>query len=152
MGKVAGVTLQARFNLAQAPCAAKLRIQHRDQMGLGLYDAPIPVGFVLIHKLIEGRPRNMLQKPMKNDILIPHGVDPFRVQMIRNQLETSRINAVRLFKHEPCRTLVGLTRPSTTCFIALSKTWMPGTSLATPAQARPRRPYILARLISTAPP
>jgi hypothetical protein len=33
--------------------------------------------------------------------------------MIRNQLETSRINAVRLFKHEPCRTLVGLSRVST---------------------------------------
>src|SRR6266404_8878767 len=116
MVKLAGVTLQARFNLAQAPCAAKLRIQHRDQMGLGFYDAPIPVGFVLIHKLIEGRPRNMLQKPMKNDILMPHGVDPFRVQMIRNQLETSRINAVGLFKHEPCRTLVGSSRPSTSWF------------------------------------
>jgi hypothetical protein len=32
--------------------------------------------------------------------------------MIRNQLEASRINAVRLFKHEPCRTLVGSTRAS----------------------------------------
>jgi hypothetical protein len=31
---------------------------------------------------------------------------PFRVQMIRNQLETSRINAVRFFKHRPCQTPV----------------------------------------------
>src|SRR4030081_3414347 len=57
MVKLAGVTLQARFNLAQTPCAAKLPIQHRDQMGLGLYDTAIPVRLVLIHKPIEGRPR-----------------------------------------------------------------------------------------------
>src|SRR5260370_22847045 len=138
MVKLAGVTLQARFNLAQAPCAAKLRIQHRDQMGLGLYDAPIPVGFVLIHKLIEGRPRNMLQKPMKNDILMPHGVDPFRVQMIRNQLETSRINAVRLFKHEPSRTLVALCRASTSLGDTANETWMAGhrRAEATPSFGR----------------
>ncbi len=30
----------------------------------------------------------------------------FRVQMIRNQMETSRINAVRFFKHGPCQTAV----------------------------------------------
>ena len=33
--------------------------------------------------------------------------------MIRNQLETSRINAVRFFKHGPCQTAVGLSRAST---------------------------------------
>jgi len=43
-----------------------------------------------------------------------HGVDLFRVQMIRNLLEPSRINAVRLFKHKPCRTAVDLFRPSMT--------------------------------------
>jgi hypothetical protein len=32
----------------------------------------------------------------------------FRVQMIRNQLETSRINAVRFFKHAPCQTAVAV--------------------------------------------
>jgi hypothetical protein len=42
---------------------------------------------------------------VKNDILVLHGLDPFRVQMIRNQLEPSRINAVHLLKHNPCRTL-----------------------------------------------
>ena len=80
-------------------------------MSLGLYDTAIPVGIVTIHKPIEHRPRNLLQKPMKNDILMPHGVDPFRVQMIRNQLETSKINAVRFFKHAPCQTAVGQARP-----------------------------------------
>ena len=39
-----------------------------------------------------------------------HGVDPFRVQVIRNQLEASRINAVHFFKHRPCQTLVGQAR------------------------------------------
>ena len=126
MVKLAGVTLQARFNLAQTPCAAKLPIQHRDQMGLGLYDTAIPVRLVLIHKPIEGRPRNMLQKPMKNDILMLHGVDPFCVQMIRNQLETSRINAVRLFKHEPCRTLVDLIRASIKTKVFCKRDGLPG--------------------------
>src|SRR5260370_34767972 len=36
--------------------------------------------------------------------------------MIRNQLEASRINAVRLFKHEPCWTPVDLCRASTSYF------------------------------------
>jgi hypothetical protein len=38
---------------------------------------------------------------------------PSRVQLIRKLLESSRINAVHLIKHKPCRTLVGLSRPST---------------------------------------
>ena len=50
---------------------------------------------------------------MENDILVRHGLDPFRVQMIRNQLKRSRINAVRFLKQKSCRTLVGLTRAST---------------------------------------
>ena len=49
MVKLAGVALQVRFNLAQAPRAAKLRIQHRNQMSFGLYDTAVPVGIVLIH-------------------------------------------------------------------------------------------------------
>jgi hypothetical protein len=64
---------------------------------------------VLVHKAIEHRPRNLLQKAMKNDSLVRHGVDPFfRVQMIRNQLEPNRINAVHLFKHRSCQTPVRL--------------------------------------------
>jgi hypothetical protein len=41
-----------------------------------------------------------------------HGVDPLSVQMIRNQLNPRRINAVHFLKQKSCRTLVGLTRPS----------------------------------------
>jgi hypothetical protein len=42
-----------------------------------------------------------------------HGVDPLRVQMIRNQLNPRRINAVRFLKQKSCRTLVALCRAST---------------------------------------
>jgi hypothetical protein len=48
---------------------------------------------------------------MKNDILMGHGVDPLRVQMIRNQLNPRRINAVRFLKQKSCRTLLGRARP-----------------------------------------
>src|SRR5882762_6351927 len=36
MIKLASMASQARFNVAQTPRPAKLRIQHRDQMSLGL--------------------------------------------------------------------------------------------------------------------
>jgi hypothetical protein len=80
-------------------------------MGPGLDAARTIVGTGFIYSPIEYGPRNMLQKVLKNDSLVPHGVDPFSVQMIRNQLKSSRINAVRFFKHRTCRTLVGQARP-----------------------------------------
>src|SRR6202043_96604 len=94
MTKLAGVAREERFDLAQATCAAQLRIKHRDQMNLGLYAPIIPIGIVPLHKQIKLCPRNLLQQVMKNDILMRHGADPFSVQMIRNQLEPRRINAV----------------------------------------------------------
>jgi hypothetical protein len=39
--------------------------------------ARITVGSVFLHKPIALRPWNVLQKVMKNDILVPHGVGPF---------------------------------------------------------------------------
>src|SRR6267378_3824649 len=75
--ELAGVALQVGFDLTQASQTAKLRVQHRDQMRLGLPAAPIAaVGTVLLHKLIDHAPRNLLQKFMKDDILMPHGFDP----------------------------------------------------------------------------
>ena len=108
--KLARMASQVRFDPAQTSQAAKLPIQHRNQMSLGSQAARIATGAKLLHKPIDDPPRNMLQKPVKNDILVLHGLDPFRVQMIRNQLEPSRINAVHPFKHETCRTLVGQAR------------------------------------------
>ena len=107
MMKLAYVALQVRFDLAQAPRTSKLPMQHCDKMGSGLDAARIAVGAGFIHSPIEYGPWNVLQKVLKNDSLVSHGVDPFSVQMIRNQLKSSRINAVRFLKHKLCRTPVG---------------------------------------------
>ena len=77
MIELADMASQARFDVPQASRAAKLCIQHRDQMSLGLQAARITIGTVFLHKPIDERPRNRLQYPMKNDILVLHGVDPF---------------------------------------------------------------------------
>src|SRR5713101_7934577 len=77
MIKLAGVALQVGFNLTQAPRPRELCVQHRDQMSPGLDAARIAVGSVLLYKPIALRPWNVLQKVMKNDILMSHGVDPF---------------------------------------------------------------------------
>src|SRR6185437_8341459 len=50
---------------------------------------------------------------MQNDILVTHGVDPLAVQMIRNPLNSSRINVVHFLKQKSCRTAVALCRAST---------------------------------------
>ncbi len=77
MMKLGGMALQARLDIAQSSCIAKLRVKHRDQVRPGLQPARIPLRFVLFHKPVEHGPRNMLQNSMKNDILMLHGVDPF---------------------------------------------------------------------------
>ena len=123
MMELAGVASQAHFDVTQAACPIKLPVQQRKQVSPGLHAARITVGIVLLDQSIDGSPRNVFHQPMKNDMLVLHGVDPFRVQLIRNSLETSRINAVHSFKHKPCRTLVDLFRPSTTWPPEL-KTWM----------------------------
>jgi hypothetical protein len=61
--------------LAQSARASKLPVQHRDQMTFARYDATIPVTIVLGHEAIEYGTRNLLQKSMKNDILMLHGFD-----------------------------------------------------------------------------
>jgi hypothetical protein len=48
-------------------------------MGFGAQASRIAIGTELLHKLIDPRPRNLLQKSMKNDILVLHGFDPFLV-------------------------------------------------------------------------
>src|SRR6185437_13106670 len=67
---------------------------------------------------------------MQNDILVTHGVDPLAVQMIRNPLNSSRINVVHFLKQKSCRTAVGLSRASTSSFPDDPKTWMAGSSPA----------------------
>src|SRR5438128_1109564 len=113
MIKLAGVALQAGFNLAKPARPAKLCVQHRNQVRTALRHPTVPIAVVPVHKAIERPPRNLLQKAMKNDILLRHGVNPLAVQMIRNQLNSSRINAVYFIKQKSCRTVVDLIRPST---------------------------------------
>src|ERR1019366_7401510 len=57
---------------------------------------------VLLDQFVETRPRNQFQHVMEDAIDMAHGVDPFRVLMSRETLDTSRINVVRRFKkNEP---------------------------------------------------
>jgi len=46
-------------------------------MRLWFEGAWVALGFVSLSKAIHNHPRNKLQKFMKNDILMPHGFDPF---------------------------------------------------------------------------
>jgi hypothetical protein len=57
-------------------------------------------------KPIKRSPGNMLQKIVQNAILVPHGVDPFRVQETRQRLNMSRINAMHPVQQRLCRTAV----------------------------------------------
>ncbi len=68
------------------------------------------IAAMLANKAVMDPPRNVFDDLVKNDSLTPHGLAPFRIQMPRKQLETSRINAVRPFKHKLCRTGVGHAR------------------------------------------
>jgi hypothetical protein len=85
-------------------------------MWLGLKRPRIEIGFVLRLTSLHSRPRNALQNTLKDSIVVTQGLGPFSIQSIRNLLETRRINAVHFFKHKPCRTVVGLSRPSTSYF------------------------------------
>src|SRR6266436_3510877 len=87
------------------------------------------VGLVLIHKLIEATPRNLLQYAVEYTIVVLHGLILLRVPKRRQTLGTQKNQC-----HAPCppklnRTAVGLSRASTSSFHA-AKTWMAGTSSA----------------------
>src|SRR6202795_3309047 len=89
------------------------------------------VGLVLIHKLIEATPRNLLQYAVEYTIVVLHGLILLRVPKRRQTLGTQKNQC-----HAPCppklnRTAVGLSRPSTSLRPS-RKSWMPGTSLACP--------------------
>ena len=60
MIKLPGMALQARLDLAQPFCAAKLRQKNRDQVRSALDSPRVRIGTMLLHKLIEPGPRNLL--------------------------------------------------------------------------------------------
>jgi hypothetical protein len=104
--ELAGVATQVRLDLAQAAQAKQLSQQQRNQMRLGRKRPRVAIGFVLRLTPLHRRPSNRLQNIMKDDIVVTHGLGPFSIQLIRNLLESRRINAVHLFKHKLCRTVV----------------------------------------------
>src|SRR5260221_12765811 len=84
------------------------------------------VGPVLIHKLIEATPRNLLQYAVEYTIVVLHGLILRRVPKRRQTLGTQKNQC-----HAPCppklnRTAVGLTRASTSYFVTAPKAWMAG--------------------------
>ncbi|MBC7953926.1 MAG: hypothetical protein H7Z12_19170 [Rhodospirillaceae bacterium] len=70
-------------------CAELVRWAGGDVVDVGRRDCRIDglVGTILADKPIKRSPWNMLQKIVQNAILVPHGVDPFRVQETRKTSE-----------------------------------------------------------------
>ena len=68
-----------RLDLAQADRTRKLAKQERQELALGGQPAHPAIGLVLIHKLLEHAPRNMLLNLVKDAIVMPHDIDPLFV-------------------------------------------------------------------------
>src|SRR3954470_11312331 len=96
---------------------------------------------MLLHKLVERSPGNQFHNVAKHSIRMRHGVDPLHVQLSRKTLDTIRINAVRLAQQKSSRTVVGLSRPSTSL--------VPIASKDVDARDEPGHDGILGRMIAT---
>ena len=59
------------------PLSEGLGVQRRHQLGLGGGPAHTRVRRVFIHKRVELMPRDVLQKPVQDAIVVTHGVGPF---------------------------------------------------------------------------
>ena len=55
-------------------------MQQRHELALARQPAHAGIGRVLIHKPVEGAPRNELQQTVQESILVAHGVGLFRVR------------------------------------------------------------------------
>ena len=66
------VARHRRFDLAQRARAAQLRKQKRAQVLPGREAARALVGPMLVHKPVEGSPRDAFQKIVKDAIPVPH--------------------------------------------------------------------------------
>jgi len=71
---------QRRLHLAQACSTRQLRMDESDELAPAAQSAHTPVRAVLVHKRIEAAPGNALQQAVQERIVVPHGVDPFRVR------------------------------------------------------------------------
>src|SRR5262245_19867869 len=68
------MALQATSNVTQADGAGQLSVDKRHKLALGRQPPHMLVGLMAIHKPVEGRPGNALQKIVEDAILVPHGV------------------------------------------------------------------------------
>jgi hypothetical protein len=100
-----------RFHLTKRRSAAELGEQQHEELIAGRKATRRLVGPISVDQPVKGRPRNEFEDVVENAIGMAHGVDPFRVQVSRETLETSRINVVRPFKQNSCRTAVRQARP-----------------------------------------
>src|SRR5207245_1065165 len=87
------------LDLAQAGGAFQLAIQQGDQLALGGQLPHPPIGPVRRHQAIKHSPRHMLQKLMKDAIVMLHGIAPLVSGSSPNVPTPSGINAMR-FVHQ----------------------------------------------------
>jgi hypothetical protein len=82
------MALQTGDDLAQARSTRQLAVEQRHELALGGQAANPRIGPVHRHQPVKLAPRQILQKPMKNAILMAHGIDP--PSPVRIVGETSR--------------------------------------------------------------
>ncbi len=90
------MALQPSLDLAQARGPFQLAIEQRHELALGRQLTHPSIGAVRLDQPLENVPRHLLQKPVKNAIVVPHGIAPPCVRIVPNNPNPSGINAVRL--------------------------------------------------------
>jgi len=76
MIETALMAFQTRLDLAQARGAFKLAVRQGDKLAFAAQPAHPPVSSVRLDQFVEHIPRYVLQKPVKDAIVMPHGIDP----------------------------------------------------------------------------
>ena len=93
--ELAGMTLEAGLNRAQALAARKLRVEQCDELVLRRQPAHLLVGLQLVHKPIQHMPGHQLQNRVKYCIVVAHGLGSFPCLERRQTSKHRRIHAMR---------------------------------------------------------
>jgi hypothetical protein len=109
--KPALVALKPGFDLAQAGGSFELTVEQRHELAFGAQSPHPPIRSMPLNQTIKHIPGHALQQPMKNAIVMPHGIVP-RSCPDRSQQPRHKWNQ----SHAPCppilnRTAVGQARP-----------------------------------------
>ena len=92
-----GVARQASDDLAQARRSGKLAIEQCHELAFRVPPANSRISAVCTDQPVEHIPRYVLQQPMKNVILMAHGIDPQpRVRNVAQRPRPSGFNAMLL--------------------------------------------------------